>query len=312
MSPSSGDLLELVRAPAILTVLGDTLAGGAAAGHAFTPRRAALPLASACFYAGGMALNDWADREIDAVERPERPVPSGRVSPRQALGVAIGLTAAGLALAPVGGGRRALLVAVPLAAAVWTYDVTAKDRAAGPVVMAACRGLDVLLGAGPGHLRAALPAAAALTVHTAGVTVLSRGEVHGTTSGRAWAVATGTVLTTLAAAIPTSSRHGALTSSPGAVGPRSARPLDRALAAGAAVAYAASCLPAQTTAARVPTAARARTATKAGIRAMIPLQAAWAGRHGHPGAVLALGLVEVAGRVLRARSAAAGTQVSET
>ena len=54
-------------------------------------------------------------------------------------------------------------MAVPLAASVWTYDAVAKETPAGPLVMAACRGLDVLLGAGVGHLRAALPAAAALT-----------------------------------------------------------------------------------------------------------------------------------------------------
>ncbi|MEK8227550.1 hypothetical protein NKG05_17745 [Oerskovia sp. M15] len=59
--------------------------------------------------------------------------------------------------------------------------------------MAACRGLDVLMGAGAGRVRAALPAAAALTVHTAGVTVLSRGEVHGTTPPVAAAVTAGTL-----------------------------------------------------------------------------------------------------------------------
>lgn len=318
-----GDYVELVRAPAILSVLGDTLAGGAAAGHPFTVRRLALPLASACFYAGGMALNDWADREVDARERPERPIPSGRISSRRALGVAVGLTAGGLLLAPVGGGRRALLVAVPLAATVWTYDVLAKDHAAGPLVMAACRGLDVLLGAGPGHLRPALPAAAALTLHTAGVTVLSRGEVHGTTAAHARVVAAGTVLTAVAAAVvpttalvpttavvPNAHRPG---SAPRAAPRRGAHPtLHRALAAAASAAFAAACLPAQLAAAREPTADHARTATRAGIRAMVPLQSAWAGRHGRPWAVGALAAVEVAGRALRARSARAGTLVSET
>ena len=48
------DYLELVRAPAVLTVLGDTLAGGSAAGHGLGGRRLALPLASACLYAGGI------------------------------------------------------------------------------------------------------------------------------------------------------------------------------------------------------------------------------------------------------------------
>jgi 4-hydroxybenzoate polyprenyltransferase len=187
------DHLELVRAPAVLTVLGDTVAGAAAAGLPLTGRRTLLPLASACLYAGGMALNDWASRDVDARERPERPIPSGRVTPGHALGVAAGLGAAGLALAAAGGGRRVLAVAAPLAAAVWLYDARLKDTAAGPVAMAACRGLDVLLGAGVGRLRAAAPAAAALAAHTAGVTVLSRGEVHGTTRGAAATVAAGTV-----------------------------------------------------------------------------------------------------------------------
>ncbi|WP_340699026.1 UbiA family prenyltransferase, partial [Cellulosimicrobium funkei] len=82
MTGSLHDHLDLVRAPAVLSVVGDTLAGAAAAGHALTPRRALLPLASACLYAGGMALNDYADRHLDAVERPERPIPSGRVTER--------------------------------------------------------------------------------------------------------------------------------------------------------------------------------------------------------------------------------------
>jgi len=296
------DHLDLVRAPAVLSVVGDTLAGAAAAGHRLTPRRALLPLASACLYAGGMALNDYADRHLDAIERPERPVPSGRVTPRRALQVATGLTAAGIGLAAAGGGRRALAVAVPLAACVWTYDTVAKDRAAGPVVMAACRGLDVLLGAGVGHLRPALPAAAALAAHTAGVTVLSRGEVHGTTSPVAATVAAGTVAVT-----------GAVVA--GALGGRS-RPegaVARTLAVVGAVAYAASALPRQADAALTPSADNARTATRAGIQAMVPLQAAWAARGGSVGSAVALAGVAVASRLLRRAGRRPGrAEMSET
>ncbi len=260
------DHLELVRAPAILSVLGDTLAGGAAAGRTATGRRALLPLASGCLYAAGMALNDYADRDVDAVERPERPIPSGRIAPRRALAVACGLGGSGLALAAAGGGRRALVVAVPLAGCVWVYDAVVKDRPSGPVVMAACRGLDVLMGAGWGGLRAALPAAAALTVHTAGVSVLSRGEVHGTTTRTAALAAAGTAAVGLAAAaLPAPGRTASAGAATGV----------------AAAAYLAACLPAQLGAARLPTAGRAHAATKAGIRAMVPLQAAWAARAAH-------------------------------
>ncbi|WP_166849418.1 SCO3242 family prenyltransferase [Isoptericola sp. BMS4] len=302
------DVAELVRAPAALTVLGDTLAGaaasdpaspGARAGGRDVARRTMLPAASACLYLGGMALNDWADRDLDAVERPERPVPSGRVSAGQALVVGAGLTAAGVALAGAAGGRRALGVALPLAACVWAYDGVAKDTPAGPVVMAACRGLDVLLGAAPTGLRPALPAAAALAAHTAGVTALSRGEVHGTTTAVAATVAAGTVGVTAY----TAGTAVAAARRPLADGPASPS-AGRTAAVGAAVAaaaYTAACLPAQVRAARDRSAPAARTATGAGIAAMVPLQAAWALRGGRLGTAVVLGGVAIAGRLLRRR-----------
>jgi 4-hydroxybenzoate polyprenyltransferase len=147
-----------------------------------------------------MAANDWADRELDAAVRPERPIPSGRVSAPAALGIAAGLTAAGLAVAARAGGARALAVAVPLAAAVWAYDLRAKNTAAGPAGMAACRALDVLLGATPGDPVRALPAALVVAAHTYTVTELSRREVSGSDSA-ALPAATLTATTGLAAAL---------------------------------------------------------------------------------------------------------------
>lgn len=290
--PSLRDIGELVRAPAALSVVGDSLAGLAAA-RAGTPtalrgRHALLPVASACLYLGGMALNDYADRHLDAVERPERPIPSGRVTPRGALGVGTALTAAGVAAAGLAGGRRALAVAVPLAACVWTYDLVAKDHPTGPFVMAACRGLDVLLGATPGHLRSALPAAAGLAAHTLGVTVLSRGEVHGTTTRVAGGVAVGTLAGAAAAA--------ATAPAAGSTGRRTAVRWTTVAAAGA---YAAACLPAQVRTAVTPTAGNARTATRSGIQAMVPLQATWAARSGGLGTTALLAGVAAVGYGLR-------------
>jgi hypothetical protein len=192
-------LAELIRAPAALSVPGDVIAGAAAAGT-LGRRTAGLAGASVCLYWAGMAANDWADRELDAVERPERPIPSGRISAPAALGIAAGLTAAGLAVAARAGGARALAVAVPLAAAVWAYDVRAKNTAAGPAGMAACRALDVLLGASAGDPVRALPAALAVAAHTYTVTELSRREVAGSTSA-ALPAATLTATAGLAAAV---------------------------------------------------------------------------------------------------------------
>ncbi len=47
MSPRLAAFAQLVRAPAALTVPGDTLAGAAAAGFGLRGRRLALPVASA-------------------------------------------------------------------------------------------------------------------------------------------------------------------------------------------------------------------------------------------------------------------------
>jgi 4-hydroxybenzoate polyprenyltransferase len=255
--------VQLVRAPAALTVLGDTVAGGAAAGLRLRGRRLLLPLSSAAFYWSGMALNDWADRELDATERPERPIPSGRISPNRALAVAGGLTAAGLGLAAAGGGRDAVALAVPLAVAVWAYDTVLKPTPAGPAGMAACRALDVLMGAGASRARQALPAAAAVGGHTLGVTALSRGEVHGATPGTAQAALAGTALT---AAV--------------AVGGRARSARHRLGALGAAALYSATVGRAQFAAQKDPSAATVRRATMAGIHGMVPLQAAIAARRG--------------------------------
>ncbi|MFF3314492.1 SCO3242 family prenyltransferase [Streptomyces sp. NPDC003035] len=136
---------ELLRVSALFTVPGDALAGAAAAG--LRPNRSTLLAigSSLCLYEAGMALNDWADRAEDAVDRPHRPIPSGRITPRAALTASAALTAAGLGLA-ARAGRPALTVATALAATVWAYDLHLKHTPAGPATMAAARALDLLLG----------------------------------------------------------------------------------------------------------------------------------------------------------------------
>ncbi|MEU1838492.1 SCO3242 family prenyltransferase [Micromonospora chersina] len=272
------DLAELVRAPAALSVPGDVLSGAAAAGT-LDRRTPALAGASVLLYWAGMAANDWADRRLDAVERPERPIPSGRIRPATALGVAAGLTAAGLALAGAAGGRRATAVAVPLAVTIWGYDLLAKNTAAGPAVMAACRGLDVLLGASVGPARGrggreaapaaralpagsglvrALPAALTVAAHTWTVTALSRREVSGADRRLPRATLAGTALVAATAL-------------------GRPDPVPVALAAGYAGRYGA----AQARVLADPSPARVRAAVGAGITGLPALQGALTARAGN-------------------------------
>ncbi|WP_139977237.1 SCO3242 family prenyltransferase [Nocardioides litoris] len=264
------NVAELVRLPAALTVPGDVWAGAAWAG-AGAGAGPAMPVGSVLLYWSGMALNDWADREVDAVERPERVIPSGRMSAGTALAVAGGLGAAGVAVTAAAGGRSALKVSVPLALLVAAYDVVAKDSVAGPVVMASTRGLDVLLGAAAAPGAAALPAVATAT-HTVGVTLLSRGEVHGARPAAAWAAVAATATAT--GLVVASALRGDGSEVPTA---------HRVAAVGFAAAYAAKVGGAQARAAQQPDAGEVRKATGAGIGGLTLLQAAWLAARGRLG-----------------------------
>ncbi|TLS44313.1 prenyltransferase [Streptomyces montanus] len=274
---------ELLRLPALFTVPGDALAGAAAAGA--RPTRGTLLAigSSLCLYEAGMALNDWADRTEDAVDRPHRPLPSGRIRPAAALAAAGGLTAAGLTLA-ARAGRRPFAVAGALAATVWSYDLVLKRTAAGPAAMATARALDLLLGAAAtsGHTRGALPSALTLGTHTLATTTVSRHETQGgSPMAPLAALATTTALTW-------TMTHGPRTESPGAAsgpargpGSRSSRAtVEAALRTALAAAYAATSARPLFHAALNPSPPLTQRAVGGGIRAMIPLQAALSARSG--------------------------------
>jgi 4-hydroxybenzoate polyprenyltransferase len=175
--------LQLMRPANVATALADVLAGYAIAGFGHRRLLLWLLVSTACLYAGGVVLNDFFDRDLDRVERPERPIPSGRVSATSAgtLGaflLVVGIAAAAMAN-PVAG-----LIACAIAALVVLYDAWGKHRAVfGPVNMGSCRALNLLLGvsAVPVALSAAWPVALVPLVYIAAVTAVSRGEVLGGT-----------------------------------------------------------------------------------------------------------------------------------
>jgi 4-hydroxybenzoate polyprenyltransferase len=173
--------LELVRPANVATALADVLAGYAIAGRPGGPALAALLAATACLYAGGVVLNDFFDREVDRLERPERPIPSGRVTPRAAARLGAVLLAIGV-LAALVASSIAGAVAALTGAAILLYDAWGKRQPLlGPVNMGLCRGLNLMLGvaAAPAALASAWYLAILPVVYIAAVTAVSRGEVHG-------------------------------------------------------------------------------------------------------------------------------------
>ncbi|MEO8481652.1 MAG: UbiA-like protein EboC [Acidobacteriota bacterium] len=173
--------LVLLRPANVVTAAADVLAGAAVAGLPRTPAVGWLVLASLCLYAGGVVLNDYFDRAVDRVERPERPIPSGQVSAATARNVGAALLIAGTALA-AGASAGSFLVAGCLALSILGYDAASKRHAfAGPVNMGTCRALNLLLGMTirPGALEQHAGLGLLPLVYIAGVTILSRGEVAG-------------------------------------------------------------------------------------------------------------------------------------
>jgi hypothetical protein len=194
-----GTLLELGRVSNLPTVLSNVLCGAALSGQ---PLRAA-PLvlatsAGALFYVGGMFLNDAFDAAIDATERPERPIPSGRVTRERVLALGFGMLAAGLvllAIAAFGGfspaGAPLVAAGMVTALAVVVYDRWHKGLAWSPVVMGVCRaGLYVIgaLAVSERLDRGVALAALTLLLYIVGLTHIARFE-NASALGRAWPTA---------------------------------------------------------------------------------------------------------------------------
>ncbi len=105
--------LELTRISNVLTVATNAMVGlwvahllaGQATMERFVdwmPRHVGVVAGLCLLYLFGMVLNDLLDRDVDAHERPTRPLPSGRIGLRPAILVAASLVSAGVWL--VGGG----------------------------------------------------------------------------------------------------------------------------------------------------------------------------------------------------------------
>jgi hypothetical protein len=177
--PSLSTLLRLGRISNVPTVWTNVLAGSVIAGGEQHPNEIALIVAAmTAFYVGGMYLNDFFDRAIDARDRPGRPIDAGEIRASSVLLIGFGLLAAGIALmTPFG--PSAALCGILLAGVIVLYDVWHKGNVLSPAVMGSCRAL-VYIGTGvaiTGSIsNATMIGAIALASHVAGITYAARQE----------------------------------------------------------------------------------------------------------------------------------------
>jgi 4-hydroxybenzoate polyprenyltransferase len=124
------------------TATGIVLAGGAPGSSMALPLLVALSL----FYVGGMYLNDAFDARIDAIERPERPIPSGVISARSVFAAGFAMLALGVGLLfwtgyGMAGGTGVWpgLGGLALVGAIVLYDWYHKANPLSPALMGLCR-----------------------------------------------------------------------------------------------------------------------------------------------------------------------------
>lgn len=149
-------------------------------------------LAAALFIMAGMALNDVADKDVDARERPGRPIPSGAVSLGSAWGLSLGMMALGLALLWFAN-PLSVLAGAALCLCILAYNFALKGTILGPASMGLCRALNLLTGMSLGWTSLPNPASFpkgvwialfSLWGYIALVTFLARDEVGGNSKTR--------------------------------------------------------------------------------------------------------------------------------
>lgn len=178
--------IQIIRPSNVLTAISDVLAGVALAClflQQDLPQVNPLiwiTISSMLLYTGGIVFNDVFDAALDKVERPERPIPSGRIKKSAASILGTLAFAIGCFLA-FQVNMTAFYISLAIVLMCLLYNGQAKHHfLAGPIVMGGCRGLNLLLG------MAVLPASLTYwyiaiipIIYIASVTNISRGEVYG-------------------------------------------------------------------------------------------------------------------------------------
>lgn len=177
-----------MRPANIVTSIADVLAGIAVSGILAMTETAApfsdillLCLSTIGLYGGGIVFNDVFDFEIDKIERPERVIPSGKISIGEATVLGGGLLVVGVISASLVN-STAFILAIMTAVAALVYNRWGKHHPLlGPPNMGLCRGLNLLLGVSilPAMVAELWYIALVPIIYISAITMISRGEVHG-------------------------------------------------------------------------------------------------------------------------------------
>ena len=170
--------LQLVRFPGIFTVFTNILLGYSVVGgeHFGLYLLGPLLTTSGCLFLAGMSLNDYFDYEIDKKERPQRPLPSGKISRKNALFLGIiFLVTANIVSRFVG--LETVIVTIVMSVLIFSYDFKTKNfPIIGILTLSTIRFLNVILGTSIAFNSQIVYIAIPLGIFVAGISVFARSE----------------------------------------------------------------------------------------------------------------------------------------
>jgi 4-hydroxybenzoate polyprenyltransferase len=186
--------LRLVRPANIVTSVADVLAGIAISGYFLTEKQEFFAVFLLCIstiglYGGGIVFNDVFDTELDKIERPERAIPSGAISKKEATLLGIILLGIGLSAAFAFSVRSGIIAFLILVFAL-VYNKFGKHHGFwGPLNMGICRGMNLLLGVSIVSLSLQNLYFLGLIplIYIFSITMISQGEVHGSSRSKLYA-----------------------------------------------------------------------------------------------------------------------------
>ena len=141
--------LELMRLSNAPTIVSNVLAGGAIAagdGAMWSPALAPAAASMLMLYVAGMILNDVCDAEVDRLERPGRPIPSGRIGLGAARGAGAGLIAAAVVIVALAC-PSASIATMALVICIAAYNLLHRRTAWSVLLLGGCRGLVYVVAA---------------------------------------------------------------------------------------------------------------------------------------------------------------------
>ncbi len=183
-----------MRPANIVTSVADVLAGIAISGYFLLGDQEFLPVFLLCLstiglYGGGIVFNDVFDADLDRIERPERAIPSGAISKKEATLLGIVLLCIGM-FAAFAFSLRSGIIAFLILVFALVYNKFSKHYAfLGPLNMGVCRGMNLLLGVSivsislqSLYLLGLIP-----LIYIFSITMISQGEVHGSSKKKLYA-----------------------------------------------------------------------------------------------------------------------------